>query len=203
MKFILGKKISMSQVFSEEGKVIPVTLVDAGPCVVVQKKDLEKDGYSACQIGFDEKNKLNKSRAGHAKDLGKVRWLREFKVAKEEMEKLNRGDKISADTFEVGDKVRVAGISKGKGFQGVVKRHGFHGASATHGTKHNKRAPGSIGSGYPEHVRKGKKMAGRMGSDQITLKKIAVVKVEKDKNLLYLKGALPGRRGTLLKISNF
>lgn len=194
----------MSQIFDEDGKVSPVTLIEAGPCLVVQKKNQDKDGYFAVQIGFGPKKKVNKPLGGHLKGLENCRYLREFRLddaSEAEKEKIKRGDKIDVSLFQEGDLVRVSGISKGKGFQGVMKRHGFHGAPATHGTKHAKRSPGAIGSGHPQRVWKGKKMAGRMGSDQVTLKRVAVVKVDKDKNLLYLKGGLPGRRGTLLKIS--
>lgn len=204
MKFILGKKMQMSQLFDEDGKVIPVTLVEAGPCVVVQKKTKEKDGYWAVQVGFGHKKKLTKPLKGHLKGLDDFRYLREFRLddcSEAEVKKIKRGDKIEASLFQKGDTVQATGISKGKGFQGVVKRHGFHGAPASHGTKHAKRSPGSIGATHPQHVWKGRRMAGRMGSDRVTLKRVAIVKVEPKKNLLYLKGGLPGRRGSLIKIS--
>jgi len=201
MKFILGKKIEMSQVFDADGKVTPVTVVEAGPCVVTQTKTKDKDGYDALQTGFGAKKKINKPLAGHLKDLGKLRWLREFHLTGDDKIELKLGDKIEVTSFQEGDLVRVVGISKGKGFQGVVKRHGFHGASATHGTKHALRSPGSIGATHPSRVWKGRRMAGRMGNDQVTLKKIKVIKVVPEANQLFLKGAIPGRRGTLLKIS--
>jgi len=200
MKFILAKKIGMSQVFDQNGKVIPVTLVKAGPCWVTQVKTKDQDSYSAVQIGFEPaKNKhTNKAQQGHFKKAGlkkNYRYLREFPA-----QELKLGHKIKVDIFSLGEIVRVTGISKGKGFQGVVKRHGFSGANATHGTKHNERAPGSIGSAFPERVFKGKKMAGRMGSDRITVKGLEIVEIDKDENTLAIKGAVPGRRGTLLEI---
>ena len=199
MKFILGKKIGMSQVFSEDRKVTPVTLIEAGPCVVTQVKTEEKDGYQAVQVGFGERKKINRPLMGHLKDLGKFRYLREIRDVKEDMK---IGDKIDAGVFKEGDKIKVVGISKGKGFQGVMKRHGFHGSPATHGHKHDHRAPGSIGSAFPEHVLKGKKMAGRMGGDRVTVKGLKVVKVDKENNLLAVKGAVPGKRGALLKVES-
>ena len=197
MKFILGKKIGMSQVFSEDRKVTPVTLIEAGPCVVTQVKTEEKDGYQAVQVGFGERKKINRPLMGHLKDLGKFRYLREIRNVKEDMK---IGDKIDAGVFKEGDKIKVVGISKGKGFQGVMKRHGFHGSPATHGHKHDHRASGSIGSAFPEHVLKGKKMAGRMGGDRVTVKGLKVVKVDKENNLLAVKGAVPGKRGALVEV---
>ncbi len=187
----------MSQIFSEDRKVAPVTLIEAGPCVITQIKTEEKDGYQAVQVGFGEKKKINKPLMGHLKDLGKFRYLREVRDVKED---IKVGDKIDAAVFEEGDKVKVIGISKGKGFQGVMKRHGFHGSPATHGHKHDHRAPGSIGSAFPEHVLKGKKMAGRMGSDQVTVKGLKVIKIDKENNLLAVKGAVPGRIGSLVEV---
>ena len=217
MKFILGKKIGMSQVFDDNGKVIPVTVIDAGPCFVTQIRTFEKDGYEAVQIAYGKKKKLNKAILGHLKKFKtqnsklksttqnskaefNFRYFKEFRNDGLKIEDYKLGDEIKLNVFEVGDKVRISGISKGKGFQGVVKRYGFHGASASHGTKHNLRAPGSIGSAYPEHVFKGKKMAGRMGTDRITIKGLKVMSIDKEKNLLAVSGALPGRRGTLLEI---
>jgi large subunit ribosomal protein L3 len=202
MKFILGKKIGMSQVFidNESGKkVIPVTLVEAGHCIVTQIKTKEKDGYLATQVGFSEKKKINKPLTGHLKELGKFRYLREFR-AKEDNEKYEVGNKIDVSIFKPGDKVKAVGISKAKGFQGVVKRHNFKGGPASHGQKHSNRKPGSIGSGYPEHVIKGKKMAGRMGGVSVTQLGLEIVEVDKEKNLLIIKGSMPGRIGTLIKI---
>ncbi len=212
MKFILGKKIGMSQVFidSEDAKkVLPVTLIEVGPCVVTQIREEEKDGYQAVQIGFLEKKKINKPLAGHLKDLGKFRYLREFRLDKNGVGKSNEekekteykiGDKIDASVFETGDKIKVSGVSKAKGFQGVMKRHGFKCGQASHGQKHSNRKPGSIGSAYPEHVIKGKKMAGRMGGVQSTQLGLEVVEVDKEKNLLIIKGSVPGNNGVLVRV---
>jgi len=197
MKFIFGTKLGMSQVFNKEGQVIPVTLIEAGPCLVTQVKTKEKDGYQAVQIGFGQKKKLTKPLLGHLKKLGQFRWLREFRVEKPEFK---LGDVISVDIFKEGDKVKVSGLSKGKGFAGVVKRYGFKGGPASHGTKHTLRAPGSIGSSFPERVWKGRKMAGRMGTERVTTKNLEVAKVDKENNLLAIKGAIPGRKGTLVEV---
>jgi len=211
MKFILGKKIGMSQVFDEKGKVIPVTVIEAGPCMVTEIKNLERDGYEAVQVGYGHKKKLTKPLKGHLKKIKSqnpkfknkdlnFRYFREFRNDNLNIKDYNLGDEIDVSVFKVGNKVKVSGISKGKGFQGVVKRYGFKGAPASHGTKHNLRAPGSIGSAFPEHVFKGKKMAGRMGNKRVTVKGLEVVSVDKEKNLLAVSGAVPGRRGTLLEI---
>jgi len=200
MKFILGKKLGMSQLFDEKGQVVSITLVEAGPCPVIQVKSKEKDGYQAVQLGFEEikDKKVKKPQKGHFKkaNLEKgFRYLREFPNGD-----LKIGDKIDVSIFNEGEIVKVAGISKGKGFQGVVKRHGFAGFPASHGTKHGLRAPGSIGSSFPERVWKGKKMAGRMGSDRITTSGLKIVQIDKKNNLLAVKGAIPGKKGTLLEI---
>ncbi len=192
MKIILAKKLEMSQVFNEQGNVVPVTIIQAGPVEITQLKTKEKDGYQAIQVGFNKKN-------------NRFSWLEEFNLEKNklneaEMNNLKIGDEIKVDVFQEGDKVRVTGKSKGKGFQGVVKRHGFKGASASHGTKDQLRTPGSIGQTGIQRVAKGKKMPGRMGFEQITLRDVKVIKVIPEKNLLYLKGAIPGRRNSLLKI---
>jgi len=190
MKFILGEKIGMSQIFDEKGNVIPVTLVEAGPCTVTLVKTEEpssveastgkKDGYNAIQIGF--KNK----------------YLREFKG---DVSQYKKGDSIDVSVFQDGDKIKVSGISKGKGFAGPVKRWKFKGRqSVTHGTKHELRTPGSTGSSMPDRVRKGKKFAGRMGAERVTVKNLKIAKIDKEKNLLMIKGAVPGHRGTLLEI---
>ncbi|MDD3488231.1 MAG: 50S ribosomal protein L3 [Candidatus Pacebacteria bacterium] len=192
MKIILAKKLEMSQVFNEQGNVVPVTIIQAGPVEITQLKTKEKDGYQAIQVGFNKKN-------------NRFSWLEEFNLEKNklneaEVNNLKIGDEIKVDVFQEGDKVRVTGKSKGKGFQGVVKRHGFKGASASHGTKDQLRTPGSIGQTGIQRVAKGKKMPGRMGFEQITLRDVKVIKVIPEKNLLYLKGAIPGRRNSLLKI---
>jgi len=196
MKFILGLKIGMSQIFDEKGKVIPITLVEAGPCYVTQIKSDKIDKYKALQIGFVRKTKkIKKTEKG-----------KEFKFLKEmfqdsEGEGLKVGDEINVSVFQEGDKVKVSGVSKGKGFQGVVKRWGFKGRlSSTHGMKHELRTGGSTGSSMPERVIKGKKMAGRMGTERVTVSNLRIVKIDKENNLLALRGAVPGRRGTLLEI---
>lgn len=197
-KFILGQKIGMSQIFGKEGEVIPVSVIEAGPCVVIQIKSSENDGYQAVQIGFGTRKKISKPLVGHLKNLGKFRHLREFKGVAD----LKVGDKIGVGIFQEGDRVKVSGVSKGKGFQGVVKRHGFSGGMASHGNKDRLRAPGSIGTSFPEHVRKGRRMAGRMGFDRVSVKDVKIVKVDQENNILAVKGAVPGRRGTLLEISS-
>ncbi|MBI4059721.1 50S ribosomal protein L3 [Candidatus Giovannonibacteria bacterium] len=201
MKFALAKKIQMSELFDEEGNVIPVTVLNASPLTVVQIKGKEKDGYEAVQAGFGEKKAKNikKPQLGHFGKLGSFQRLVEFRNAGGAY---NLGDKIDISVFEPGEKIKVSGISKGKGFQGVVKRHGFAGGPRTHGQKHSEREPGSIGATWPQRVLKGKRMAGRMGGRTVTVRNLEVVKVEAEKNLLYIKGALPGRRGTLLKITS-
>lgn len=192
MKFILGKKIGMSRTFTEKGESIPVTLIEAGPCKVLQKKTEEKDGYQSVQLGFEQtkKNKEKKS----AKDAN-FKYIREFLVTDYPDSEI-----IDASFFEKGDKVKISGISKGKGFQGGVKRWGFAGASSSHGVKHNKRKIGSIGSAFPQRVIKGRKMPGRMGSDRITIKGLKIIDIDTEKNIIAVKGAVPGRRGTLLEI---
>jgi len=211
MKFILAKKLNMSQIFDESGKVIPVTILEAGPIKIIQIKTKKKDGYAAIQIGFGKKKNISKPLKGHFKNTGRIsgdfKWIREFRFDKKPIESniiegYKVGETIKVDVFETGDKVKIIGKSRGKGFQGVVKRHGFHGKDATHGVKHAHRQPGSIGATTPQHVIKGKKMAGRTGGKNITVKTVKVIKVDSEKNLLYLKGAIPGKRGTLIEISS-
>lgn len=196
----------MSQVFDEKGKITPVTILEAGPVKITQIKTKERDGYPAVQMGFDKKKNISKPLRGHLKKTGNFRWLREIRLDKkpdeaETPEKYKVGDVIKVDIFEAGDRIEITGTSKGKGFQGVVKRHGFHGTRASHGNKDQKRASGSIGATTPQRVIKGKRMAGRTGTETITIKRVKVIKVEPEKNFLYLKGAIPGRRGTLIQIS--
>jgi len=195
-KFILAKKLEMSQVFDENNRVMPVTLLEATPCTITQVRTMENDGYEAVQLGFGESKKINKPLKGHLKDLGNFKYSREFKDGHD----LKIGDKIDVSIFKEGDKVMAIGVSKGKGFAGVVKRHGFRGGPASHGNKHSLRAPGSIGSSFPERVIKGKKMAGRMGCDTVTVKNLKVIRVNTDNNLIALKGAVPGPRNSLIKI---
>jgi len=189
----------MTQIYDANGFAQPVTVLSVGDLVVTQVKTEEKDGYSAVQCGFGTKNSknINKPIRGHIKDLGDFRYLKEFRTEKDET--LSVGDTIS-NTFQEGDKVTVSSISKGKGFQGVVKRHGFGGGRRSHGQKHSEREPGSIGAGGVQRVLKGTRMAGRMGSDRVTVKNLKVVHVDVEGNKLYIKGAIPGRRGTLVEI---
>jgi large subunit ribosomal protein L3 len=191
MKFILGTKIKMSQMFDEKGNVVPVTLIEAGPCKVLQIKTKEKDGYPAVQVGFQKKTKkIKKNEKGK-----EFKYLREFKNGEYKV-----GDEITVSIFQEGEKVKVSGISKGKGFQGGVKRWGFSGRGASHGVKHEHRTLGSVGMSFPERVIKGRKMPGRMGGVRVTIKNLKIVKVDKENNLLVIKGAVPGRKGTLLEI---
>jgi len=196
MKFILGNKIGMSQMFDKNGKLTPVTLISVGPCYVLQKKGKEKEGYEALQIGFkkiEKKNKISKSMKGK-----EYKFIKEYRI--EEGDTLNVGDEINASTFEEGEEVKVSGISKGKGFQGGIKKHGMHGRNATHGVKHEERNIGSTGSRFPQHVIKGRKMPGRMGYERTTVKGLKIMKVDKENNLLVIKGAVPGTERTLLEI---
>ena len=199
MKFMLAQKIEMSQIFDEAGIVKPVTILRAGPLVVTQVKTSEKDKYEALQLGFGAKKEKNLTKPvkGHLKDLGSFRWLREARMPAGE---LKRGDKIDISIFKEGDKVKVSGLSKGRGFQGAVKRHGFRGGSRTHGQKHSEREVGSIGATWPQRVIKGKRMPGRMGGVRVSVKNLEIVKIEPEKNLLYIRGALPGARGSLVEI---
>jgi len=202
MKFILGTKVEMTEIFDEEGRVHPVTVLRTGPCTVTQIKTTEKEGYDALQLGYGEKKKLNKPIKGHVKDLGNFRYMREVRVSPEETKNFKVGDKVEVALFSAGDKVMVSGVSKGKGFQGVVKRHGFGGGPRTHGQKHSEREAGAIGGGGRAggRVVKGIRMAGRMGGDRITVKNLTVIKVDSERNQMYIEGAVPGRRGTLIEI---
>lgn len=197
MKFILGLKLGMSQLFDEEGKQIPVTIIEAGPCFVTQIKTKEgKDGYQAVQIGF-QKLKAKKRKKPQIKKPFK--YLREFK-GEIDLAKYKVGQEINVSIFQEGDLVKISGLSKGKGFAGVVKRWGFAGFPATHGTKHELRTSGSIGSRWPQRVVKGRKMAGRMGGERVTIKNLKVIKVDPEKNIIAIKGAVPGPKGGLLEI---
>jgi large subunit ribosomal protein L3 len=196
MKFILGQKIGMSQMFDKNGKMTPVTLVMAGPCYVLQKMEKEKESYDSVQIGYEKIEKKNK-----IKKTMKGKEYRHIKEVRGTDESSKIGDEINVSAFTEGDLVKVSGISKGKGFQGGVKRHGFHGKlSATHGNKHEHRTLGSTGSRFPQHVIKGRRMPGHMGHERISVKNLKVMKVDKDSNLLVLKGAVPGHAGTILEI---
>lgn len=202
MKFILGEKIAMTQIFTEDGVVHPVTAVQSGPMTVVQVKSKKKDGYDAIQYGYGVRNEknINKAQIGHAKTLGNFRYYREERLSKEAS--ANTGDTFSIDIFNAGDVVEVSGITKGKGFQGVVKRHMFEGGRRSHGQKHSEREAGSIGGGGRKggRVAKGMRMPGRMGSDRVTVKNLKIVAVDPSTNQIYVSGAIPGRRGTLIEI---
>jgi len=195
MAFILGKKLEMAQIFQDD-KVIPVTLITAGPCFVSQIRNKEKDGYSALQIGFE---KLKPQKVKKPQKEKPFRYLREFP---DKIKDYKIGQKIDVSVFKEGDKVKISGVSKGKGFQGAVKRWGFHGRNATHGVKHEERTLGSVGSTDAARVFKGKKMPGRMGAERVTVKNLEVVKIDPENNLLAVRGAIPGRRGTLLEIKS-
>lgn len=203
MKTILGTKEKMTQIFDETGKVHPATVIKAGPVVVTQVKTKATDGYNAIQVGFGTKAEKNLSKAvkGHFKDLGNFRYVREFRI-EGEMPAVKVGDTYEAGLFAKGDSVQIASISKGKGFQGVVKRHGFHGGRRSHGQKHSEREAGSIGGGGRAggRVIKGMRMAGRMGGDRVTLKNVTIVSVNPETAEIYVRGAVPGRRGTLVEI---
>jgi len=202
MKFILGEKIAMTQIFTEDGVVHPVTAVQSGPMTVVQVKNKKVDGYDAVQYGYGVRNEknINKAQIGHAKTLGNFRYYREERLPEEAS--ANSGDTYSVDVFNVGDVVEVSGITKGKGFQGVVKRHKFEGGRRSHGQKHSEREAGSIGGGSNGggRVAKGKRMPGRMGYDRRTVKNLKIVAVDPSTNQIYVSGAIPGRRGTLIEI---
>ena len=193
MKVIIGTKIGMTQIIGEDGVVTPVTILQAGPATVTQVKTVETDGYNAVQLGYGQGKNLSKSVSGHVKKAGEnvnPKVLKEFRT--EGTPELKTGDTITVEAFELGDKVSVTGISKGKGFAGTVKRWNFEESRNTHGFKGNIRRVGSIGSMYPQKVFKGKRMPGRMGHDQVTVKNLTVAYLDKDNNLIGLKGAVPG-----------
>jgi len=203
MSGLIGKKIGMTSIYDENGKNIPCTVIQAGPCVVTQVRTKEADGYEALQLGFDDKaeKQSNKALDGHFKKAGTTAKKRvvEFQGFEQDFK---LGDQISVDHFEEGEFVDVSGTSKGKGFQGVVKRHGFAGSERTHGQQSMNRAPGSVGAAsYPARVFKGMKMGGRMGGDNVKIQNLRVLKVVKDKNLLVVKGAVPGHKNSYVIIS--
>ena len=205
-KAILAKKLGMTQVFAPDGTMIPVTVLEAGPCLVVQKKTTEKDGYEALQVGFEgiKPKQVNKPQKGHydANVSGQVprRYLKEFRL--EDCSQFEVGTEIKADVFAPGDLVDISGTSKGKGFQGAIKRHGQHRGPMTHGSKYH-RGLGSLGAGTtPGRVRKGKKMPGHMGAVKVTVQNLEVVKADPEKNLLLIKGAVPGVKGALIMVKN-
>ena len=203
-KGIIGRKLGMTQIFDEKGNVIPVTVIEAGPCVVAQVKTVETDGYNALQLGFGEvKSKhINKPEAGHfAKSKKKKKkHLREFRL--DSIEGVKVGDEIKADVFAAGENVDIQGISKGKGFQGVIKRHGQHRGPMGHGSMYHRR-PGSMGStSTPGRVFKGKKLPGHMGRNTVTIQNLDVVRVDMDKNVILVKGSVPGPKGAILKVKS-
>ena len=203
-KGLIGKKIGMTQIFNEEGKVIPVTVIEAGPCVVSQVKTEETDGYNSIQLGFGaiKESKVNKPERGHftKANIAPARYLREFRV--DSIEDVKVGDELKADIFMAGDKIDIQGTSKGKGFQGVIKRHGQHRGPMGHGSMYHRR-PGSMGStSTPGRVFKGKKLPGHMGRVTVTIQNLDVVKVDMDKNVLLIKGSVPGPKGAILKVKS-
>ncbi len=203
MKFILGTKGAMTQVFDADGMAHPATILRVEPNVITQVKTKETDGYDAVQVatGAQKEHRVTKAEKGHFKSAYQhVKEFRPSAVKQETIDGLELGASVDAATFEPGDEVIVSSISKGKGFQGGVKRHGFKGSKATHGTKHHERAPGSIGATGPARVFKGTRMAGRMGADRVTVKNLTVLQVNKDENILLIKGAIPGRKGTLVEV---
>ena len=202
-KGIIGKKIGMTQIFDESGKVIPVTVVEAGPCVVVQKKTVENDGYAALQLGYGDVKvqRMNKPLKGHFEkaDVACKKNLKEFRL--DDCDALNVGDIVKADTFAVGDAVDVVGTSKGKGFAGAIKRHNQHRLKETHGTGPVHRQAGSMGAcSSPSRIYKGKCMAGHMGAEQVTVQNLEIVKVDTENNLIAIKGAIPGPKGGIVYI---
>ena len=202
-KAIIGKKVGMTQIFDETGKVIPVTVVEAGPCVVTQKKTTETDGYEAVQLGFEavKESKLSKPEAGHLKKAGveAVKHLKEFKL---ENSTLNVGDVVKADTFASGDMIDVTGISKGHGYQGVIKRHNAHRIDMTHGGGPVHRHAGSMGALDAARIFKGKIGAGQMGNEQVTIENLEIVKVDAELNMIVIRGAIPGPKGGLVYLRN-
>ncbi|WP_106767168.1 50S ribosomal protein L3 [Paenibacillus faecalis] len=201
MKGILGRKLGMTQVFTAEGNVIPVTVIEAGPCVVLQKKDQENDGYEAIQIGFLDKkeNTSNKPEAGHAKKANTApkRYVREIRGV--DLASVEVGQEVKVDIFAEGEFVDVTGISKGKGFQGVIKRWGQSRGPMSHGSRYH-RGPGSMGSIQANRVPKGKRLPGHMGSETVTIQKLEIIKVDVDRNVLLVKGSIPGPRRGLVQI---
>ena len=196
---IIGRKIGMTQIYRESGKIEAVTAIEAGPCAVTQVKTAAKEGYDAVQVGFEESKRLNSAEKGHLKGLAQYRRLREFRVNSTTDTKV--GDLIDVNAFKQGDHVDVVGVSKGKGFAGVVKRHHFKGGPKTHGQSDRERHPGAIGSTTtPGHVKKGMRMAGHMGGQQVTARRLEVMKIDPGRNLLFIKGAVPGSENGLVLI---
>jgi len=204
-KAIIGKKVGMTQIFDEAGKVVPVTVIEAGPCVVIQKKTDDKEGYTSVQLGFDEipERKISKPEKGHLDKAGVSykKHLKEFKL--DDCESLNIGDEVKADTFDEGDKVDITGVSKGKGFAGVIKRHGAHRTPMSHGGGPVHRHAGSMGSGTdPSRIFPGKIGAGHMGAEQVTVQNLDIVKVDAELNMIVVRGAVPGPKGGLVYLKS-
>ncbi|MFC1977122.1 50S ribosomal protein L3 [Chloroflexota bacterium] len=196
---IIGRKLGMTQIFRENGKTEAITAIAAGPCAVIQVKTVTKEGYSAVQLGFGEAKRLKSPQRGHLKELGQFRYLRELRVDDDEAATV--GDRVDVSLFKEGDMIDVTGVSKGKGFAGVVKRHHFAGGPKTHGQSDRHRSPGSIGATTsPGRVFKGMRMAGRMGGERITMRHLEVFQADPDRNLLLVKGAVPGNKNGLLLI---
>jgi len=196
MKFILGKKLKMSQLWKGD-KIVPVTVIQSGPNAIIGLRTKEKDGYEAVQVGFVEKKK-------RSKNSPTFRYIKEFRArtskASDVISQLKTGDVLNVGQFEEGQKIEVSGLNKGRGFQGTVKRHGFGGGPKTHGQKNRLRAPGSIGATAPQRVLPGRKMAGRMGNERVTVKNLTVASIDTEKNQIFIKGAVPGMKGTLVEI---
>lgn len=203
-KAILGKKIGMTQIFDEAGQAVPVTVIEAGPCIVVQKRTVENDGYSAVQLGFEEQKeqRVNKPRLGHFRAAGvkPTRYLREVRVTEgDALADLEVGAEVKADLFEAGEYVDVSGVSKGKGFSGVVKRHNFGRGAMTRGSRYH-RGVGALGATGPARVFPGRKLAGRMGGERTTIQGLKVIRVDADRNLILVRGSVPGPRGGLVLV---
>lgn len=205
MKGILGKKVGMTQIFDDRGEIVPITVIEAGPCFVAQVKKPERDGYAAVQLGFEEvkPGRLTRPQMQHLQKSGvpAVRYLRELRIGEDEVASFQEGKKITVDIFQVGEYVDVTGTSKGRGFAGVMKRHGFRGGPITHGQSDRQRAPGAIGAcKTPGRIFKGHRMAGRMGGERVTIQGLEVVMVDPERNLLAVRGAVPGANNGLLMI---
>ncbi len=204
MKFILGRKLNMTQIFDAKGSALPVTAVSVRSNIITQVRTKDTDGYEALQVGEGSRNpaRIAKPQKGHFKELGSFAAVSEFRdyTPGAVAPTLKVGDKVELSQFAAGDMITVSAISKGKGFQGVVKRHGFHGGPRSHGQKHSEREPGSIGGGLRTRVPVGMRMAGRMGSDRITVKNLKVVHIDPEESIMYVSGAIPGKRGTLVEI---
>lgn len=200
MAYVIGEKLGSTQLISDKGEIIPVTLIGAEEAVVIQVKTPKKDGYAAIQVasGSRKEKHINQSMKGHFKNLGNFRFVREFKP--QTGQDYNIGDKLTLADFSPGDMVRVSSQSTGRGFQGVVKRHGFSGGPASHGHRDVLRSPGSIGGRFPQRVLKGKRMAGRMGGDRVTVKNLEVIKVDAGNKIIAVRGAVPGKKGTMVEI---